>query len=250
MTQGGESKNKSADKNRTANKKCGFCKLLRDAWVSVKARVNRVVNGLNKFDGLITAIATALLVIVTIILAMIAYWQGKILDRTDETSRLRDRAFVYFGDPGFVPYPPENVIVHGVTIFVNNAGNMPARRVVVRYSCPNVLKSNGPIKDPFDSANWTTADMPQVIGPKQTFGLQTCEIPIGVITEAQKGNRDIFIITEVSYIDGFDLVHTRVTQMTRNLRFDRFGGHSLGFIGPHNCSDDDCPKQQYNGKPQ
>jgi hypothetical protein len=61
----------------------------------------------------------ALALVTSILTAVILYW-------TDQTSRLRDRAFLYFGDPHVTQYPPNNPIVWGVSITVANAGNMPA----------------------------------------------------------------------------------------------------------------------------
>lgn len=164
--------------------------------------------------------------------------------RSDEALRLRDRAYVYFGDPSFIeyPYPPAKPTVWGVAIPAYNAGNMPAHRVVVRYSCPDAPSSGKPTKVPFDPANLKMAEMTQTIGPKQSLVFQACDIPIEVIDDAKKGKRDVFIITEVRYTDGFDPDRTRVTQMARTLLFDQHGGRRLGLGTSHNCSDDDCPK--------
>lgn len=161
-----------------------------------------------------------------------------------ESSRLRDRAFVYFENPILAPYPyaPQKPTVFGVVIPVINAGNMPARRVRARYGCPDIFKPDKPIKDPFEIAQWTTVETTRVIGPKQTVVMQPCHIPVETFMGVKTGKRDAFIIMEVSYIDGFDLVNTRVTQMTRNLRVDVQEHYSFGFPGSHNCSDDNCPK--------
>ena len=163
--------------------------------------------------------------------------------RSDETLRLRDRAYVYFGDADFAPYPypPAKPTVWGVTIPIYNAGNMPAHKIVVRYSCPDIPHSDRPTKVPFDSADWKTPEMTQTIGQKLAFVFQACHIPIETIADAQKGKRDVFIIAEVRYTDGFDPDRTRVTQMARTLLFDQHGGRRLGLGASHNCSDDDCP---------
>jgi hypothetical protein len=183
------------------------------------------------------AIATGLLVIVTALLAYIAY-------RTDETSRLRDRALIYFGDPTVGPYPlpPAVPVVWAAGIIVYNAGNMPARRVAIRYACPDAFKSASST-DPFTLAKWQNAEVTSVIGPKQALALQGCEIPVAKIDEAKRNLRDMFYLVEVTYIDGFDLSAVRTTQMSRNFRFDQNGGQSLGFLTTGNCSDEDCKKK-------
>jgi hypothetical protein len=89
-------------------------------------------------------------------------------------------------------------------------------------------------------AKWSIVEVPNVIGPKQHFILHGSDIPISKIEAAKKSDIDLFILMEAEYIDGFDLDKSRITQMSRILRFDKYGGHSLGFAGPHNCTDDDC----------
>jgi hypothetical protein len=176
----------------------------------------------------------------TFCLVIVGILQWCILRQTDQTSRLRDRAFIYFLNPTFFPYPPDKPIVWGISINLQNAGNMPARRISIRYGY-TISEASANIVDPFPLATWADASVPNVIGPKQSFSLQGCEFPISIIEAAQKSEKNIFILMEAKYIDGFELDRLRVTQMSRSLRFDAHGGFSLGFAGPHNCTDDDCP---------
>jgi len=184
---------------------------------------------------------TRVLGIFTIVLVFISALTAWILYKTDETSRLRDRAFIYFGDPPVTPYPADNPIVWGVGVTVSNAGNMPGRRVTIRYACPDASRSEH-VSDPFSLVKWNDVEVGSVVGPKQGFSLQGCNVSIDKINDAKKGFRDVFYVSEVKYIDGFDLKTLRVTQVSRIFRFDQWGGQSVGFAGPHNCSDEDCPK--------
>jgi hypothetical protein len=185
---------------------------------------------------------TKCIAIFTIVLAVLSGLTAYILYETDQTSRLRDRAFVYFGDPAVRPYPPNaEPIIWAIGISIENVGNLPARRVTIRYACPDAPHSKN-IKDPFPLAKWQAAEFGNIVGPKGSFVIQGCEIPIGVINEARKSLQDIFYVVEIRYIDGFEFNKFRVTQMSRALRFDQWGGMSLGFIGSHNCSDEDCPE--------
>ena len=178
-----------------------------------------------------------------VVMSVLTLW---VLDETDQTSRLRDRAFVYFGDPPVTPYPnpPIDPILWGVGITVTNAGNMPARRLTIRYACPDAPASDD-VPDTFRLATqWKTAQIGSVIGPKQGATLQGCEVPIEVINDAKKSPplRHVFYLVEAKYLDGFYLSTPRVTQMSRVFGFDKWGGQNLGFTSSHNCSDDDCPK--------
>ncbi|MFA4909592.1 MAG: hypothetical protein WC649_00885 [Desulfobacteria bacterium] len=183
----------------------------------------------------------------TIVIAICAFlqfialiFQYCVMNKQDKTSRLRDRAYVYFADPILTPYPPDKPIVCGIVINVENTGNMPARHISIRFSWIASQHSEK-IIDPFPLVNWHTVQVPSFIGPKQRFSLQGGDdIPINIIEEAKKFKIDVFILMEATYIDGFDLNKTRITQMSRSLRFDAHGSQSLGFAGPHNCTDDDC----------
>jgi hypothetical protein len=125
-------------------------------------------------------------------------------------------------------------------IGIGNAGNMPARQVGISYDCPDAPVADN-VSDPFPLAKWKPAQIGSVIGPKQGFSLQGCNVPIGTINEAMNSLRLVFYVVKATYIDGFYLDRIRKTQVSRVLRFDPWGGQSLQFTGPHNCTDDDCP---------
>ena len=166
--------------------------------------------------------------IFTIILAIISGVTAYILYQTDQTSWLRDRAFIYFGDPPVIAYPPDNPIVWGVGVFISNAGNMPARRLTIRYACPDSPRSEH-VSDPFSLAKWNGVEVGSVVGPKQGFSLQGCNVPIEKINDAKKGLRDVFYVSEVKYIDGFDLKTLRVTQVSRIFSLRSVGRTKFGF---------------------
>lgn len=177
--------------------------------------------------------------ICTIAIVFIGYLQLITMNKTDQTTRLRDRAYVYFSNPAIIPYPRNNPIVWGVSGNVENAGNMPAKNILIKYSIVITKQSEG-VSEPFPLANWSNANVPKVIGAKQRLTFQGGEIPINSVNEARKFNENIFILMEATYTDGFDQKIKRITQMSRSLRFDQFGGHSLGFADSHNCTDEDC----------
>jgi hypothetical protein len=185
---------------------------------------------------------TKWLVIVSALAGLISLLTAWILYTSDQTSRLRDRAFIYFGNPHITPYPNTTPTVWAFDINVTNTGNMPARRVTIRVACPDAAFDDE-VPDTFRLVKqWQTAPTASVIGPKQEFALQGCEMPMQVISEAQNFRRRVFYLVEAQYLDGFDLKTFRVTQMSRGLSFDKAGGLSWNFSSSHNCSDDDCSK--------
>lgn len=187
-----------------------------------------------------TSTANVLLAVFTLFLVIVGCFQGWILWKADQTSRLRDRAFIYFGDPVSFPWPPSNPIYLGIVMTVHNAGNMPARSVSIRHAFLSGKPNT--ISNPFELVTWSITEAPNVIGPKQQLKLQAGAIPLEIIESAKKMERDVFLVWEAEYIDGFELDKHRITRMSRIFRFDKDGGKSLG-IGPYNCTDDDCGRR-------
>jgi len=177
---------------------------------------------------------TAVLCVVGIITAVILY-------ETDQTSRLRDRAFLYFNsNVERIPYPPNSPKWWGTVVSGTNAGNMAARRVQLRFACPFIDKEKPDLT--FKEVDCELVKHSTVVGPKQTFSFQGCEIQLANVEKAKSGDGRIFVFLEATYLDGFYLDTPRRTEMTLRFYFDQWGGQSLGFYGPHNCTDEDCPK--------
>jgi hypothetical protein len=184
---------------------------------------------------------TVVLAIVSGLALLISGLTAWVLYTTDQTSRLRDRAFIYFGNPHITPYPNTNPTIWAFDINVANAGNMPARQVTIRFG-PDAPFADE-VSDTFRLVSqWKTAASASVIGAKQEVTLQGCEVLLEIITDAQNFHRHIFYLLEAQYLDGFNFSSTRTTQMSRGLGFDKAGGLSWNFSSLHNCSDDDCSK--------
>ena len=183
------------------------------------------------------------LVVVAVITAVVLLGQLCILYKTDQTSRATNRAFVYFETVSFTPYPfkgtPALVAIETIII---NSGNTPAYRVAIKFDCPDKT-GVGSNADPFDSAKLESKyDPPTFLGPKQRVPLLVCELKPEFGVDTVKGDNAWYVVAEVKYADAFDPTETRITQMTRNIRVDQFGGGSFGYVGKHNCADRDCPK--------
>lgn len=176
--------------------------------------------------------------------AYIGYLQWQTLENSDATIRNANRAYVYFDRVELRPYPspPDNVTVYGVTIVVTNSGNTPAYRLRIRSACP-LLPASSPEEPPWPvDRDKTAGKLRMILGPKQTVSLQGCNLNPDQIAASKNGTRKIFVVAEATYEDTYDPNVPRVNQTVRRLLFDADGGHSFGFVGPHNCADDDCPK--------
>ncbi len=160
---------------------------------------------------------TGVLAIVAVLQFFAMVFQYCVMNKQDSTARLRDRAYVYFGNPTVISYPPNKPEVGGINIIAENVGNMPARIISIRCGWIGSPASTI-ISDPFPLVKWSDVNAPKFIGPKQSLALQGGGISIDIIGQAQKSEVNIFISMEVKYLDGFDLNKVRVTQMSRSWR--------------------------------
>jgi hypothetical protein len=190
----------------------------------------------------------------TILLAVFAYlaWSEAIKGTRIARSQLvfSQRAFVFFPLVQFVPYPPENPTVWGVTVIASNTGNTPARTMQIRFGCPDHPENKTIKPDPFTLSRWEGAGVepPTFLGPRHRVPLQACNIDIGRINAAKRNEINLFIVAEAKYVDAFG--NPQITQMTRIVYFDKTGRASLGFIGEHNCTDEDCSDQKKRNSSQ
>jgi hypothetical protein len=99
-------------------------------WDLISAKLTWAAAGLKPYDGVITALATVLLALVTIFLAFIAYWQFLELKRTDETLRLTmingQRAYVGAKEPSVEGFE-SGLLKIGLTL--TNTGQTPAKNL-------------------------------------------------------------------------------------------------------------------------
>lgn len=191
-----------------------------------------------------SVVAAILAAISTVGLVYIGFLQWDTLKKSNATLRDSNRAYVYFDRIKLRPYPdpPDNVTVYGITVVVTNSGNTPALGLRFRSVCPQ--SSADFAKDPFGLVDWSKVGVepPMILGPKQTIPLQGCNLSPNQIADLKCGKSKIFVVVEARYEDTFDPDNPRITQTVRRLHFDTDGGHSFGFVGPHNCADEDCPK--------
>jgi hypothetical protein len=179
---------------------------------------------------------TLFLAIFTLGLIVVGVLQWCTLEKTDKTSRFRDRAFINFSQPTidrYESYKPPSVTVN---VIAQNTGNVPARSVSISSDCVIVDKSKK-IADPFPNASFAPARIPEFMGPQQMIRLKICDYTDTLFDRIRNGEIDVFIVINAKYIDGFDT--PRVTQMSRQLHVDAHH-HSFSFAGSHNCIDEDC----------
>jgi hypothetical protein len=182
---------------------------------------------------------TLFLAIFTLGLIIVGVLQLLTLEKTDETSRFRDRAFINFSDPVIRRFPNYDPPRLTINVAAQNTGNVPARNVSISYDCVIVDNSKN-ITDPFPTAKFSPVQIPRFIGPKQIIGFAVRDDTQTFFDSIMNGEIKVFIIVKAEYLDGFDSHFPRVTQMSRQLHVDKSKLHSFSFAGSHNCIDEDC----------
>lgn len=176
----------------------------------------------------------------TFFLVVVGALQWNTLKQTDQTSRLRDRAFINFSNPTLNDFPNYNPPRMTVNVTAQNTGNVSARNVSIEYDCLIVEKSKD-IADPFKIAKFHKAQIPQFIGPKQVVGFAAIDVERDKFMDRMlKEGIKVYIVVKTEYLDGFDPDHKRTTQMSRQFHVDVTKLHSFSFAGSHNCIDEDC----------
>jgi hypothetical protein len=128
-----ETNNPRHRENNKTSDQCNFCRIARDAWNCVKA----AVANLNKIHGLITAIATILLVVVTGGLVYVA-------SVTDSTLKAQQRAWIAPGkiEPTPINFIEKNNIYTELFFHFTNVGNEPAIKLSENIAATTIRKQD------------------------------------------------------------------------------------------------------------
>jgi hypothetical protein len=203
-------------------------------WINCGFR--KVVTLLKSIDGLVTAIAT-------VAIAIVASLQWETLEKTDETMRASQRAYVYFDK--IVPSVTDEPNNQKIWTFIanwGNSGNATTKNLTFISAClPSALAIDEPFPQ-FDFRNPQHKKVPQVIGPRTTSGGGKCDFPSTAIDEVKAGQRHVYLGGEAKYLDGVNLKKWRITRYSFEMIVLINGAFMFQTVGINNCADDDCPE--------
>lgn len=195
------------------------------------------------------SIFTFVLAVATIVLTWVAILQKWTLDRTDETARAGQRAFVFpkqEGNNWTTGRKDGEEVRRSFAVVWENSGNSPTREMTVSLWCPrpNVFNQVDPV---------TAGTKPEVsgagrlLGPKQSIWGGVCNYSSTELQNFKDKKPPWFIAAETTYYDIFGKWHlTEYCIQIINLdgdfknagvnpTADTFGCET------HNCADDECP---------
>jgi hypothetical protein len=187
-----------------------------------------------------------ILAIATIGLAFVSFLQWRTLDKTDETFRAGERAFVFvkqiiWGQAQM----KDGMAYRSVAPEWENNGNSQTKGLIVELNCPRPtwLTDDNPMR--ISDGNFGTT--PRLIGPRQTTAEGSCKYSADELKTVQHNGKHLYIAGKATYDDIFDKPH--VTEYCVEI-VNVIGDVSAADVTPYNdtqicgrnCADEECKK--------
>jgi hypothetical protein len=195
-------------------------------------------------------IFTGVLALATLALVYVSALQWRTLEKTDETARASERAFV-FPAPKKAEWRPavknKDVVTREFPVVWENSGNSPTVNLVIETYCHNPvpLSEENPITQNIDP----TVRVQRLVGPKQTTWGGACIYNADQLYLVKNSGYHLYIGSTADYSDIFDKHHhtescTEIVGLSKADKFEDVNvipGGSLINCG-RNCADKECEK--------
>jgi hypothetical protein len=156
----------------------------------------------------VLAFATAVLAFVAILQWRTLDQQARIMDRTDETFRAGERAFVFLKLPGDGWQKAQinnGVTMRALPVTWENSGNSPTRDLVIKLYC--VPPQPNAVKNPITVFGEPPLGVRLLLGPKQTTWVGTCNYTAAALDLVKDKGYHLYIAAAADYFDIFDAPH-------------------------------------------
>jgi len=215
-------------------------------WTTSSDKKNvRNIFWIKKFDPL--NIFTGILALATLALVVISILQWLTLDRTDQTFRAGERAFVFVTHSREGWQRAEKIndeIVREFPVVWENVGNSPTRGLLIKLYCPDVqpFAVTNPVSLP-----GKTEQMSATIEPKQTTWGGSCFYSNLQLKLVKNNEYHLYVIAMADYFDIFDEHHKtescfELAEMSGNLDDLDAQPHGRLRYCERNCADKECDK--------
>jgi hypothetical protein len=188
---------------------------------------------------------TKALVFVGSITAVILFFQYCTLEKTDQTQRAANRAFVFVKQT-YWAHAAGSAEYRYIAEW-ENSGNTPPDHMTVQIAC---IHSDWGESDPLTVKNATLSDkFSRVMGPKQTVIGGYCIFSSEQMIDGQSGKMHLYFFTKAEYSDVYDPTYTHVTEYCiefREIKASDIQPNALSLGIPcdtHNCTDENCRKK-------
>jgi hypothetical protein len=165
-------------------------------WTMLSAKVREPLN-----------IFTCVLAIATIGLTIVSFLQWRTLDKTDETFRAGERAFVFVTHNGAQWQPAKTIngeIFRVFPVVWENSGNSPTSRLTFELHCPEIQQSvaQNPMQLPSGPSS-----VHKLLGPKQSIWAGVCGYSVQQLNLVRDNGYHLYIASTADYYDIFDAHH-------------------------------------------
>jgi hypothetical protein len=193
---------------------------------------------------------TGVLALATLALVYVSALQWSTLEKTDETARASERAFV-FPAQNHVQWLPavknKDVVTREFPVVWENSGNSPTVNLVIETYClsPVPLSEANPIMGIHDPV----IHVQRLLGPKQTTWGGTCIYNADQLDSVKNSGYHLYIASTADYFDIFDKHHYTETcielvSLSKDDKFEDINVMPRGDLTAcgRNCADKECDK--------
>jgi hypothetical protein len=206
-------------------------------WTMLSAKVREPLNAF-----------TCVLAVATLGLVIVSFLQWRTLDKTDETFRAGERAFVFVTHNGGQWQPARMIngeVLRFLPVVWENSGNSPTRRLTFDLHCPEAQESV--VQNPTQLPGRSSGPVHKLLGPKQSIFAGVCGYSVAQLNLVRDNGYHLYIVSTADYFDIFEEHHRteacfEVINLNGNFE-DLQTVPKNDFIGcGRNCADEECDK--------
>jgi hypothetical protein len=201
------------------------------------------------FTGIL-ALFTGVLALATAALVYVSWLQQRTLDKTDETFRAGERAFIFPAQNNVAFQPAKTIdgkVIRAYPIVWENSGNSPTVNLVIETYCLDSLPLAE--KNPITVLHNPTAHVQRLLGPKQTTWGGVCNYSAEQFDMVRDNGYHLYIASKADYFDIFDNHHYteacfEFVNLSKDDKFEDVKVTPQGGINNcgRNCADKECEK--------
>lgn len=186
------------------------------AW-RVVAPITKTINWLDAHNGLISALATIAIAVLTYYLAVYAGGQENILNRQIVDAHTTQRAFIGAHELEFETFYIDERKGEGnkplfwrITMAIENSGSTPTRNAVLFIASHQLIVSSEPDETELDMSSYES--MPIVVGPKSKINAFDWYMTPDMYADITKGTKNYYVRGMIKYNDIFSSTETHITK--------------------------------------
>lgn len=206
-------------------------------WTMLSSKVREPLN-----------LFTGVLALATVALVIVSFLQWRTLDKTDETWRAGERAYVFpaHNVAGWqAGYIKNGIVFRGFPVVWENSGNSPTMDLVAELYCPDLQPR--PENNPIKLLHKPPVTVKLLLGPKQTIWGGPCDTPASTLKLVRDNGYHLYIAATADYFDIFAVHHHtetcfEIVNITGDVDDIKITPQSQFTNCGRNCADKECDR--------